>query len=118
MILGAGERTYDTKVQKRDLGGGSAAPENDSAGRSTSDWSVALDDLKASLPSVDTVFLVVGWFGGNLRCGSCTIRPKVEVANKVTTPDAWMVHGIARSGALVMSLNAGKSASPIWRCCS
>ena len=58
----------------------------------------------------NTVFLVVGWFGDDLRCGSCTIRPKVEVANKVTTPDAWMVHGIARSGALVMSLNAGKPA--------
>ena len=110
MIPGAGERTYDTKVQKRDLGGGSTTPENDSAGRSTSDWSVALDDLKASLPNVDTVFLVVGWFGDDLRCGSCTIRPKVEVANKVTTPDAWMVHGLARSGALVMSLSSGKPA--------
>ena len=74
MIPGAGERAYDTKVQKRDLGGGSTTPENDSAGRSTSDWSVALDDLKASLPNVDTVFLVVGWFGDDLRCGSCTIR--------------------------------------------
>ena len=84
MIPGAGERTYDTKVQKRDLGGGSTTPENDSAGRSTSDWSVALDDLKASLPNVDTVFLVVGWFGDDLRCGSCTIRPKVAVADKVT----------------------------------
>ena len=110
MIPGAGERAYDTKVQKRDLGGGSTTPENDSAGRSTSDWSVALDDLKASLPNVDTVFLVVGWFGDDLRCGSCTIRPKVEVANKVTTPDAWMVHGLARSGALVMSLSSGKPA--------
>lgn len=110
MIPGAGERAYDTKVQKRDLGGGSTTPENDSAGRSTSDWSVALDDLKASLPNVDTVFLVVGWFGDDLRCGSCTIRPKVEVANKVTTPDAWIVHGLARSGALVMSLSSGKPA--------
>jgi hypothetical protein len=110
MIPGAGERAYDTRVQKRDLGGGSTVPENDSAGRSTSDWSVALDDLKASLPNVDTVFLVVGWFGDDLRCGSCTIRPKVEVADKVTTPDAWMVHGLARSGAPVMSLSAGKPA--------
>lgn len=110
MIPGAGERAYDTKVQTRDLGGGSTTPENDSAGRSTSDWSVALDDLKASLPNVDTVFLVVGWFGDDLRCGSCSIRPKVEVANKVTTPDAWVVHGLARSGALVMSLSAGKPA--------
>lgn len=110
MIPGAGERVYDTRVQKRDLGGGATAPENDSAGRNQPDWSTALDDLKASLPNVDTVFLVVGWFGDDLRCGSCTIRPKVEVADKVTTPDAWTVHGLSRSGALVMSLNAGKPA--------
>jgi hypothetical protein len=110
LIPGAGERAYDTKVQKRDLGGGSTTPENDSTGRATPDWSVALDDLKASLPNVDTVFLVVGWFGDDLRCGSCTIRPKVEVANKVTIPDIWTVHGIARSDALIMSLNDGKPA--------
>ncbi|MGN7292373.1 baseplate multidomain protein megatron [Rhizobium sp. SAFR-030] len=108
MIPGAGERAYDTKVQKRNLGGGSTTPENDSAGRSTSDWSVALDDLKASLPNVETVFLVVGWFGDDLRCGACTIRPKVEVADKVTTPNSWLVHGVARSGAAVISLNTGR----------
>ena len=112
------ERAHDTKVQKCCLGGGSTTPENDSAGRSTCAWSIALDDLKASLPNVDTVFLVVGWFGDNLRCGLCTIRKSfverrwVEVANKVTTPDAWMVHGLARSGAVVMSLSAGLAQRP------
>ena len=110
MIPGAGERAYDTRVQMRDLGGGATTPENDSAGRSTSDWSVALDDLKASLPNVDKVFLVVGWFGDDLRCGACTIRPKVEVANKVTKPDSWTVHGLARASALVMSVISGKPA--------
>lgn len=85
-----------------------ARPENDSAGRAAADWSVALDDLKASLPNVNRVFLVVGWFGDDLRCGSCTIRPKVEVADKVTTPDAWTVHGIARANAAVVSLHQGR----------
>lgn len=91
MIPGAGERAYDTNVQKRDLGGGSTTPENDSAGRSTSDWSVALDDLKASLPSVDTVFLVVGWFGDDLRCGSCTKLYAGELAS--ATPDTILSGG-------------------------
>jgi hypothetical protein len=110
MIPGAGERVYDTQIQKRNLGGGATAPENDSMGRASADWNVALDDLKSSLPNCDTVFLVAGWFGDDLRCGNCTIRPKVEVADKITTPDAWAVHGQVRSTAAVMSLNAGKPA--------
>jgi GTA TIM-barrel-like domain/Putative phage tail protein len=108
LIPGAGERVYDTKIQKRNRGGGATAPENDSAGRSSADWSVALDDLEASLPNVNRVFLVVGWFGDDLRCGSCTVRPKVEVADKVTSPDAWTVHGLTRANAAVVSLHQGR----------
>jgi hypothetical protein len=108
LIPGAGERVYDTVIQKRNLGGGATTPENDSVGRATADWSVALDDLKSSFPAVDTVLLVAGWFGDDLRCGSCTIRPKVEVADKITTPDAWHVHGLTRGTAAVMSLYQGK----------
>jgi hypothetical protein len=110
LIPGAGERVYDTQVQKRNLGGGATAPENDSMGRARADWNVALDDLKSSFPNCNTVLLVAGWFGDDLRCGSCTIRPKVEVADKITTPDAWHVHGLARSSAAVMSLHSGKPA--------
>jgi hypothetical protein len=110
MIPGSGERVYDTKIQKRDAGGGSFPPENDSAGRAMADWRVSLDDLRTTLPNVERVFLVAGWFGDDLRCGSCTIRPKVEVANKTTSPDSWRVHGLSRSGALVMSLHDGKPA--------
>ena len=84
------ERAYDTNVQKCCLGGGSTTPENDSAGRSTCAWSVALDDLKASLPNVDTVFLVVGWFGDESHAAvPLTIRPKVEV--KVLPPSARLL---------------------------
>lgn len=110
VIPGAGERVYDTKIQKRNAGGGANPPENDSAGRAMADWRVALDELKAALPNVERVFLIVGWFGDDLRCGSCTIRPKVEVAKKSTSPDSWRVHGLSRSGALVMSLHDGKPA--------
>jgi hypothetical protein len=110
LIPGSGERVYDTRIQKRNAGGGSYPPENDSAGRAVADLRVSLDDLKATLPSVERVFLVAGWFGDDLRCGACTIRPKVEVAKKTTSPDAWSVHGLSRSGALVMSLNDGKPA--------
>lgn len=110
LIPGAGERVYDTQVHTRDLGGGATTPENEFAGQATADWSVALDDLEASLPNAGTVLLVVGWFGHDLRAANCTIRPKVEVTDKTTTPNAWKVHTLTRSAALVMSTVDGRPA--------
>jgi len=110
LIPGAGERVYDTVVHTRDLGGGATTPENKFAGQDTADWNVALDDLEASLPNVNTALLVVGWFGDDLRAGNCTIRPKVEVSNKSTTPNAWKVHTLTRESALVVSTVDGRPA--------
>src|SRR5690606_39035194 len=53
---------------------------------------------------------VVGWFGDDLRCGHCTVRPKVEIANKVTAPNAWMVHGLTRGTAAVVTTALGRPA--------
>jgi len=110
VIPGAGERVYDTVVSTRDLGGGATTPENKFAGEATADWTVALDALQSSLPSVNTVLLVVGWFGDDLRAGHCTVRPKVEVSDKTTFPNSWAVHTLTRSTALVMSTVGGRPA--------
>jgi hypothetical protein len=110
LIPGAGERVYDTLVHTRDLGGGATTPENEFAGQDTADWNVALDDLEVSIPNTGTVLLVVGWFGDDLRAGNCTIRPKVEVSNKTTTPNAWKVHTLTREVALVVSTVDGRPA--------
>lgn len=99
VIPGAGERAYDTVVQRRNKSLTEAPPENNATGSADSDWTVAMDDLEASLPNVDTALLVVGWFGDDLRAGECTVRPKVEVVEKFTTPDAWRVHGLGRFDA-------------------
>ena len=42
------------------------------------------------------VSLVVAWFGDDLRCGTCTIRPKVEAATRTVKDTSWVVSGIAR----------------------
>lgn len=110
VIPGAGERVYDTVISSRDVAGGATVPENSFAGQAIPDWGVAIDDLDASLPNVGTVLLVVGWFGSDLRAGDCTIRPKVEVQNKITVPNSWVVHGITRSGAAVVSTFDGRPA--------
>ncbi len=73
----------------------------------TADMAVALDRLESMVPSVGGASLVVSWFGDDLRAGQCTIRPKVEMAEKSATP-GWSVNGITRSAAQVVSYQDGK----------
>ena len=47
---------------------------------------VALDRLQAMAPAVESVSLVVAWFGDDLRAGNCQLRPGIEVPAKVSTP--------------------------------
>jgi hypothetical protein len=107
LIPGAGEFVYATDlVLRRDgLTRITAETLNNSEGRP--DLVVSLDQLQAQLPHVEEVTLVVAWFGDDLRCGSCAIRPKVEQAAKATIPFDWRVNGVDRAHAAVVSSNGG-----------
>jgi hypothetical protein len=63
------------------------------------DFSTSLNQLSQELPQVGSVSLVVSWFGDDLRCSFCSIRPKVEqtLADGVGMP--WRAGGIGRSAA-------------------
>ena len=67
------------------------SPENVNAEAHAADIVVALDRLQACAPNVESVSLVVAWFGDDLRAGHCRIRPGVEVSAKSTTPENWSV---------------------------
>lgn len=105
LIPGAGEFVYATDiVLRRDgLTWTSAETLNNTEGRP--DLVVSLDQMQAQLPNVEEVTLVVAWFGDDLRCGSCAIRPKVEAAAKATIPFDWRVNGVERADAAVVSPN-------------
>ncbi|KQY93843.1 hypothetical protein ASD21_09645 [Caulobacter sp. Root1455] len=107
LIPGAGEFVYATDlVLRRDgLTRTTAETLNNSEGRP--DLMVSLDQLQAQLPKVEEVTLVVAWFGDDLRCGSCAIRPKVETAAKATLPFDWRVNGVERADAAVVSQSGG-----------
>jgi hypothetical protein len=107
LIPGAGEFVYATDlVLRRDgLTRTTAETLNNTEGRP--DLVVSLDQLQAQLPNVEEVTLVVAWFGDDLRCGSCAIRPKVEQAAKATIPFAWRVNGVDRADAAVVSQSGG-----------
>lgn len=110
LIPGAGEFVYATEAVLRREGLTRTASESVHNAEGRPDLVVALDQLQAQLPSVDHVTLVVGWFGTDLRCGQCQIKPGVEGAAKDTLPLTWSVAGVGRAGAHLVSLKDGAPA--------
>ncbi|SHF32187.1 Putative phage tail protein [Ruegeria intermedia] len=105
MIPGAGEFVYATESVMR-VEGAKTTPENVHAETDRADFLVSLDRLEALAPAVESVSLVVSWFGNDLRAGHCTIRPGVETATKTTTPHVWQVNGVNRAAAHLVSTDA------------
>jgi len=107
LIPASGEFSYATVPVKRLSGaGGATVAENLNAISDTADIVVALDRLQSMAPAVESVSLVVAWFGDDLRAGNCKVRPGVEVAAKTTTPSAWSVNGVSRATAFLVSRDA------------
>ena len=72
-----------------------------------SDMAVSLQRLGTELPQVKSGLLIVSWFGNDLRCGECTIRPKVESrAQDGDTP--WSVAGLGRGDAQELAQLQGR----------
>lgn len=88
--------------------GGEVRAENQNASRSETDLEIALDRLVACCPAVESVSLVVSWFGDDLRCGSIRIRPAVEAASKNANRE-WRVDGVLRGAAMVVSQTGGRA---------
>jgi hypothetical protein len=110
VIPGAGEYVYDTEPRREILSEVSSRPLNTHMVSGAADFTAAMDDLEASLPNVAAALLVVSWFGDDLRCGSCTIRPKVETRQKITWPEMWSVAGLPRHAAAEVSRIEGRPA--------
>ena len=138
MIPGTGEFVYATQPVSNDLkeytlqtiglGGssGDSSSENRNADRTRTDFLEAVDSLQASIPGIESVSLVVSWFGDDLRGFACQLRPGVEVGgvesaavenplsqlfpwlptNKFTSR-LWSVNGIGRADAHLVGHDSG-----------
>ncbi|MHA1127327.1 MAG: baseplate multidomain protein megatron [Alphaproteobacteria bacterium] len=111
LIPGTGEFVYATEPISRgahSVGGvsGYTASENVHNANAVPDIIASLDQLQAAAPNIESISLVVSWFGTDLRAGDCQILPGVENTTKITTPKIWAVNGVVRSGAHVISLDA------------
>ncbi|WP_432449819.1 baseplate multidomain protein megatron [Aliiroseovarius marinus] len=69
------------------------------------DFRTSYRSLLKELPEMKNSSLVVSWFGNDLRCGQCQIRPKVEqnVVDGKGMP--WRVSNSTRSSAGVVPLD-------------
>ncbi len=102
LVPGTGEYSLATTAVHYDYGGGLRDSANVNSKQGISDLRVSLRDLTEELPKLKSASLIVSWFGNDLRCGSCKIRPRVEQGVFDGTPMPWSVAGMSRATAGVM----------------
>src|SRR4051794_12711570 len=110
LIPGTTEFGYEPGTIVRLLGPGQFGPENRHAAHAVADVDAALDDLEGACPNLERVAIVVAWFGSDLRAQNFTLMPKVDSAIKQTFPESWLVAGLARNAAPVVSMVDGRPA--------
>lgn len=104
LIPAAGEFAYEPTLEvQRYEGLGDWSPENTNTRLGRTDCAASIDQLQSVLHSAGNVAVFAAWFGDDLRCASCRIRPMVDRSNKLTAPISWQVQGIARADAAVVS---------------
>jgi hypothetical protein len=105
LIPASGEFSLNTQpVRRTSLA--ESRPENANTITDVADIVVALDRLQAAVPGIQSISLVVAWFGDDLRMSHCKIQPRAEVAAKTTSPLNWSVNGVTRSSAVLVSTDA------------
>lgn len=110
LIPGTGEYALATTPVWRSRGSGNAEDTvavNCNAPGTGTDFSQSLRRLEEELPACGSVSLVVSWFGDDLRCGSCTVRPMVERHDVEGLNMPWRAGGITRAGAAALPVLGG-----------
>ncbi|OLF72275.1 hypothetical protein AWH62_10585 [Maricaulis sp. W15] len=108
LIPGCGEFALSPEPVMRLDGPGAETPLNSNNSRGLTDVMAALDDLERDLPACRSVQIVLAWFGTDLRCGACEIRPGVEDRETVTRPTSWSVAGADRDSAWLIGRVDGR----------
>lgn len=109
IIPGTGEYALATTAVRKSNGLGVNSVVNVNSATGKTDFATSIGDLTEELPDCGSSSLVVSWFGDDLRCGRCTIQPKVEQTTIDGTNMAWTVSGLARSEAQIVATQDGAS---------
>ena len=108
MIPGTGEYVLATRPVHYGRGLGVNQSANVNTGSGKTDFLTSLDALTNELPNCGSVSLVVSWFGDDLRCGECSLRPKLEQAEFDGAGYPWRVSGETRGSAQVVAQLEGR----------
>ncbi|MEM6578366.1 MAG: glycoside hydrolase TIM-barrel-like domain-containing protein [Pseudomonadota bacterium] len=99
LLPGSGEYALATTPANIGIGAGSKQPANINSASGKTDFLTSLQHLNGELPAAKAASLVVSWFGDDLRCGSCSLRPKVEQTQFDAANMRWQVSGLRRFDA-------------------
>jgi len=99
MVPGTGEYALATTPVHFTLGMGKNRSVNVNSPTGKTDFLSSVDALEEELPNCVSVSLVVSWFGDDLRCGTCSIQPKVEQKMQDSAGMPWRVSSVTRATA-------------------
>jgi hypothetical protein len=99
MLPGSGEYVLATSPVTMNFGFGSSGVANVNTPSGQPDFVTALEGLTGELPACGATSLIVSWFGDDLRCGDCRIRPRVEQKQFDAMSMPWEVSGLRRAQA-------------------
>jgi hypothetical protein len=102
LIPGTGEYALATTQVTFNSGPGVSRSANVHTVEDKTDFAQSLTQLNEELPGCGSVSLITSWFGSDLRCGLCTIRPKVDQSSADGVEMPWHVSGLGRAGAAVL----------------
>ncbi|MBC7138713.1 MAG: glycoside hydrolase/phage tail family protein [Defluviimonas sp.] len=108
MIPGSGEYALATRPVHYGKGPGVGQSANVNTASGRTDFLTSLEALKNELPNCGSVSLVVSWFGDDLRCGQCSLRPKVEQGEFDGANYPWRVSDQTRRSAQVVAQMGGR----------
>lgn len=108
LIPGTGEYALATTPVHFAIAPGENISANIHSPAGKTDFAVSLETLAEELPGCGSVSLVVSWFGNDLRCASCQVKPKVEDSDFDGVGMPWRAGGIARAAAEEVIRDAGR----------
>lgn len=112
MIPGTGEYALATTPVYYSNGATSGWSANVHSSAGKTDFATSLQALDNELRNSEAGSLIVSWFGDDLRCGSCTVRPKVEQHELDGDNMPWVVAGLLRGNAQLIARKEGR---PVYR---
>ncbi len=99
LMTGTGEYALATSQVYQSKGFGSRSAVNTNSPVGGSDFTASMDAMQGDLPACGSVVLPVVWFGDDLRCGDCTVMPKVTQGGADAPAMPWRVSSVLRSVA-------------------